>query len=140
MKRQVILDAGPIIALLNKYDQFHAWAHAQFSRFGPPALTCEAVITEAWHVLRHYPMGQRSILKLLGQGSIEIRFTLMAEIAAIIKLTARYANVPMSVADACLVRMAEIYSGSAVATLDSDFAIYRKQGRQVIPLITPFKR
>ncbi|MGH8605011.1 MAG: type II toxin-antitoxin system VapC family toxin, partial [Gammaproteobacteria bacterium] len=105
-----------------------------------PALTCEAVITEAWHVLRHYPMGQRSILKLLGQGSIEIRFTLMAEIAAIIKLTARYANVPMSVADACLVRMAEIYSGSAVATLDSDFAIYRKQGRQVIPLITPLKR
>lgn len=137
MKRQVILDAGPIVALLNKNDQFHAWAHAQFGRFVPPALTCEAVITEAWHVLRHYPMGQRSILKLLGQGSIEIRFTLMAEIAAIIKLTARYANVPMSVADACLVRMAEIYSGSAVATLDSDFAIYRKQGRQVIPLITP---
>ena len=59
------------------------------------------------------------------------------EITAIAKLIVRYKNIPMSLADACLVRMAEQYPDSIVMTLDSDFKVYRKNGRQVIPTIMP---
>ncbi len=49
----------------------------------------------------------------------------------------RYQSVPMSIADACLVRMSEIYTQSSVITLDSDFRIYRKNRNQEIPVIMP---
>jgi predicted nucleic acid-binding protein len=49
----------------------------------------------------------------------------------------RYASVPMSLADACLVRMSEVYENSQIITLDSDFTIYRKQRNQTIPVIMP---
>ena len=49
----------------------------------------------------------------------------------------RYNDVPMSLADACLVRLAELYPQSPVLTLDSDFVAYRKNGRQLIPIISP---
>lgn len=49
----------------------------------------------------------------------------------------RYADVPMSLADACLVRMSELSDDASVLTLDSDFRIYRRLGRQAIPLLTP---
>lgn len=135
MRRQAILDTGPIVALLNKNDHFHVWATGEFGRLAPPALTCEAVLTEAWHLLRRLPAGQLGLLQLLSRGLIEVRFSLIAECSAVIKLATRYANVPMSLADACLVRMAEIHTGSPVVTLDRDFSVYRVHGRQVIPLI-----
>jgi predicted nucleic acid-binding protein len=53
------------------------------------------------------------------------------------RLRRKYADVPMSVADACLVRLAEQLGQCAVLTLDRDFSVYRRHGRQVIPLITP---
>lgn len=124
------------MALLNKNDQFRAWAKGEFGRLTPPALTCEAVLTEAWHLLRRLPAGQLRLLKLLSRGLIEVRFGLIAECSDVVKLATRYANVPMSLADACLVRMAEIHAGSPVVTLDRDLSIYRVHGRQVISLIT----
>jgi uncharacterized protein len=138
-KQPVILDTGPLVALLNRGDQFHGWAKTQFGVLTPPVLTCEAVIAEAWHLLWHLPVGQQAILKLIQQDLIEVRFALVVELPAVMKLTARYANIPMSLADACLVRMAELHADSLVMTLDGDFAVYRKHGRQVIPLISPRK-
>ena len=55
------------------------------------------------------------------------------------ELLRRYRNVPMSLADACLVRLSELYGDCAVLTLDSDFRIYRRHGRQVIPVLAPPK-
>lgn len=57
------------------------------------------------------PSVRLGVLKLFSRGLIEVRFSLIAECSAVVKLATRYANVWMSVADACLVRMAEIHAG-----------------------------
>jgi len=81
--------------------------------------------------------GQETILKLIQQKYIIISFNLNQEIEAIERLIKRYVSVPMSLADACLVRMSEIYNDGPIITLDSDFHIYRKHRNQTIPLIIP---
>ncbi len=78
------------------------------------------------------------MIALLDRGVIRIPFRLDDEVAPVTKLLSRYAEVPMSLADACLVRMAEQHAESSVLTLDRDFRIYRKHGRQVIRAITPY--
>jgi uncharacterized protein len=135
--RRVVLDTGPLVALLDRSDRHHTWARDAFSAIGPPLLACEAVIAETWHLLRRFPKGRDAVLDLLARNVIVIAFDLGAEILAVRKLAARYASVPMSLADACLVRMTELYADASVITLDSDFSVYRKHGRQVITLVRP---
>ncbi len=137
MRQKVLLDTGPLVALLNRRDRRHDWARARFADLEPPLLTCEAVLVEACHLLREHPGGARAVLDFLHRGAIEARFSLQAEVARVEALLARFADLPMSLADACLVRMAEIYPGSAVLTLDSDFRVYRMHGRRVIPTLLP---
>jgi len=135
--RRVVLDAGPLVALLDRGHRYHAWARDAFAEIEPPLLTCEAVIAEAWHLMRRWSKGRDAILDLLSRNVIVVAFDLGAEVTAVRKLAARYASVPMSLADGCLVRMAELYSEATVVTLDSDFSVYRKHGRQVIPTLRP---
>lgn len=137
MRRKVILDTGPLVALLNRRDTYHDWAKAQFALIEPPLLTCEAVISEASFLLRALHDGPRSVLETLNRGVVEIPFRLTEEADPVARLLTRYVSVPMSLADACLVRMAEQFAKSTVITLDSDFQVYRKQGRQVVPTIIP---
>jgi len=99
--------------------------------------TCEAVITEACYLLRNTPGGNQSVLKMLEIGAIKVNIHVEAELSPIKTLMTRYRNLPMSLADACLVRMSELHAAGVVLTLDSDFIIYRKHGRQVIPVILP---
>ncbi|MCP3956919.1 MAG: PIN domain-containing protein [bacterium] len=137
MKRQVVLDTGPLVALLNHRDRYHSWARDRFADIEPPLTTCEAVVVESCHLLREQPGGERVVLDVIRRGAVEIDFALRDEIVPIQQLRTRYADVPMDLADACLVRMVELSSGSAVLTLDSDFSIYRMHGRRVIPTISP---
>ncbi len=76
-------------------------------------------------------------MTLVERGLIETPFRASDETIALRRLLSRYANVPMSFADACLVRLSERYPGSALLTLDADFRVYRRGGRQVIPVIMP---
>ncbi len=92
---------------------------------------------EACHLLREQPGGERVVLDVIRRGAVEIDFALRDELVPVQQLRTRYADVPMDLADACLVRMVELSSGSAVLTLDSDFSIYRMHGRRVIPTISP---
>lgn len=137
MRRKVIVDTGPLVALLNKADRHHVWAKERFAEIEPPLLTCEAVVVEACHLLRHQVHGERIMLDILSRGAVEIDFALQEEVLPVQRLRIRYASVPMDLADACLVRMAEIHDGSVVLTLDSDFAIYRIHGRRFIPTLRP---
>ena len=137
MTRATILDTGVLIAYLMPKDKFHTWAVSQLSQISTPVLTNEAVITEACFLAQRIHNGQETILKLIKQGHIIIPFILSQEIEAIENLMKRYASVPMSLADACLVRMSEMYENSQILTLDSDFTIYRKQRNQTIPVIMP---
>lgn len=137
MKRQIILDTGPLVALLNRRDRYHTWARERFAEIEPPLTSCEAVVVEACHLLRGRPGGERIVLDVLRRGVVEIDFALRDEIRPVQELRTRYADVPMDLADACLVRMAELRSGNVVLTLDADFTIYRMHGRRVIPTISP---
>lgn len=134
---KVILDTGPIVAYMNKKDKYHEWTVTQFATLTPPLLTCEAVLSEACFLLRHYENGAVNILKLLERQLLSLSFRLDDEISAIKKLLDKYNNLPISLADACLVRMSEQITDSVIFTLDSDFKIYRKHKRTIIPTIMP---
>jgi len=134
----LLVDTGPLVALLSERDRYHPWAKQAFARATPPLATCEAVLSEAWYLLRASRRGQTALLEFIERRILSIDFALKAELAAVRRLVTRYRDRPMSLADACLVRMAELYDGATVLTLDADFTIYRKNGRQVIPLIAPF--
>lgn len=140
MYRQVLLDTGPLVALLNRRDSCHEWAKLQWKQIEPPLLTCEAVIAEACFLLQNVYGCQEAVMSLIETEVIQLSFNLKAEIQPIKALSTRYRSVPMSLADGCLVRMAELYLHSSVLTLDSDFRIYRKNKNQVIPLIIPENR
>jgi uncharacterized protein len=133
------LDTGPLVALLSAQDSHHGWAKSEISTVEKPFLSCEAVITEACFLLRRIYGGESAVLSLVDRGAIQIAFQLGAEAEAISGLMNRYCSVPMSLADACLVRMAELYPNSAVMTLDSDFRIYRKAGKEAISVIMPYE-
>jgi len=135
--KKIIIDTGPIVAFLNKADSYHEWALRQFSELIPPFYTCESVISETCFLLRNTENGQKNILKLLERELIQISFNLKEEISTIMTLMKKYNDIPMSLADACLVRMSEQISDSTICTLDSDFRIYRKENRNVIPVIMP---
>ena len=135
--KRIIIDTGPIVAFLNKSDQYHEWALIQFSQLIPPFFTCESVISEACFILRNINKGPIQVFKLLERELIQLPFKLETEIDFISKLINKYNNIPMSLADACLVRMSEQISESVICTLDADFKIYRKAKRKIIPLITP---
>jgi len=133
----VLLDTGPWVALLCRGDSFHAWACAQFGRITGPVLTCEAVVAETCFLLARAGHDPAKALALVQRGVVRIGLSLADEIGAVQALFERYDNVPASLADACLVRMSELHDRSRVLTLDSDFRIYRRHGRRVIPLIAP---
>ena len=137
MRQRVLLDTGCLVALLKPQDHWHDWVKTELATIEQPLLTCEAVISEACFLLRRVYAGDETILSMIAEGYIQIPFRLDEETTAIRRLMIRYRSVPMSLADACLVRMAEQYSGSAILTLDSDFQIYRKDRNQVIPVVMP---
>jgi predicted nucleic acid-binding protein len=134
---QILLDTGPWVALLSARDTHHAWAREQFARIEPPLLTCEAVVAETCFVLARARFDPAKALMMIERGVVAVDFDLAHELTAVRGLFERYGNVPASLADACLVRMSELHPDSRVLTLDSDFSVYRRLGRRVIPLITP---
>ncbi len=136
MKRRVIVDTGILVAVLNKNDRHHAWVVRELTQIEPPLLTCDAVISETCFLARNYAK-QDILFKWLEQGTIKPVFQLADNIQAVRSLMVKYVNVPMSFADACLVRMAEVYEGSSVFSVDTDFLIYRKHGNVAIPIICP---
>ena len=137
MRPVYLLDTGPLVAFVNRRDKHHEWARASLASIAPPLLTCEGVISEACFLLQHAPGGPLRVLDLVGRGLIRIPYVLGDDAGPVAKLLERYSNVPMSLADACLVRMTELLDDAAVMTVDADFRIYRRSGRNLIPLIAP---
>lgn len=135
--KEILADTGPLVAYLDRSDRDHAWAKQVFAEITRPLLTCEAVIAEALFLLRRGGIDPDGLLDLIRRGLLVPKFGLAQEIAAIQQLMKTYRNIPMSLADACLVRMAEGFPESKVMTLDSDFMVYRKSRRKVIPLLRP---
>jgi uncharacterized protein len=135
--RNVLLDTGPLIALINRADLHHGWVAAQFDQIVPPLLTCEAVITEACFLAPRTGRPAEESLVLLERGVLRLAFDLDDNFGQVSSLMKRYASVPMALADACLVRMTELVGDGTVMTLDSDFCVYRRHRRQRIPILMP---
>ncbi len=135
--KNVVVDTGPIVAFLNARDAHHRWAREVLEGVKPPMRTCEAVVSEACFLVRALRGGPAAILELVDRGIVDVPFRLGDELDAVRKLMVRYANVPMSFADACLVRMSEMDARATILTLDEDFRVYRRNGRQPIPVVMP---
>jgi len=135
MARNVLVDAGFVVALLSRRDAHHEWAAAEASELPPPWSTCEAVLSEAFHLLG--ALGTPKLGALLRRGTLVAAFTLTENLEPVMKLIEKYSNVPMGLADACLVRMTETLADPVILTTDQDFRVYRRHSRQVVPCVTP---
>jgi len=135
MARSVLVDTGFLVALLSRRDSLHRWAAGQPERFPPPWTTCEAVLSETFHLLG--ARGERSVAALLERRALVPGFDLGDELEPVLKLLRKYADVPMSLADACLVRMTETLADPVILTTDADFRVYRRHSRQVVPCALP---
>jgi len=129
-----ILDAGPLIAALNRNDRHHRWARDTISRLGPPFHSCPEAMAEAAAMT-----GQpAAIVEMIQAGEIVLAFSLSDHAAAVLALLRKYADRQMDLADACIVRMTELVRECRVVTLDrEDFSVYRRNGRELIQLIGP---
>ena len=132
---RIVIDTGPVVALLNRRDRHHAWVREVLGTVEPPVFTCEAVISEACFLLGRFTGGQDAVLELLSKDVLRVDFRVLPEISAVRGLMHKFASVPMSFAEACLVRMTELDAESVILTLDRDFRVYRRNRRQVIPTI-----
>ena len=135
MAGNLLVDAGFMVALLSRRDAHHAWAVTQAAEYAPPWRTCEAVLSETYHLLGM--RGLPGLSALLHRRAVLAAFDLDNDREPVLKLLQKYADVPLSVADACLVRMTETLSDPMILTTDSDFRIYRRHSRQVIPCVMP---
>ncbi len=129
-----IADTGLIVALLNRDDRHHAWALEIAQSVSAPLLTCEAVLSEAGFQVR----STRWVQGLVCEGFLKIAFDLPRNLDAIRDLAKRYEERVPDLADLCLIRMSEIYDSLPVFTVDEkDFRLYRRNGRDVIPIVCP---
>jgi predicted nucleic acid-binding protein len=133
--RSCIVDSGTLVALLDPREEHHVWARETCSHQPLPWVTCESVLSVALFLL-HEPHA-RALDALLRRGHLRLAFHLPEELSGVLDLRAKYASVPMSLADACLVRMSEILPDPVVLTTDADFKIYRRHSRQVVPCLMP---
>ena len=133
----LILDAGPLVAYFDANEEHHEWCVQQFDSLRPPLLSCETAIAEAAYLIEARDGDSSSLFRFLREKVIQLPFQLEKETETVIELRRRYADLPMDLADACLVCMTEKYRNCRVFTLDKHFKIYRRHGRQIIPLIFP---
>ena len=135
MARNVVVDAGVVVALLSRRDNHHEWAVSQASEFPPPWSTCEAVLSESFHLLGG--RGAPNLCALVRRRALLVTFEFVKNVEPVVKLIEKYSEVPMSFADACLVRMTETLANPIVLTTDEDFRFYRRHSRQVVPCVMP---
>jgi len=132
-----IVDTGPLVAFFDRAEHHHRWVVARIAELDPPLLVCEPVLAEAMYLLARFPKAQDALFGLLYNGALQIAFRLEEQVSFVRQLHQKYRDRPMSLADACIVRMTELYDGHAVLTLDSDFTVYRKNGHDTLALIHP---
>ena len=129
-----IADTGFIVAFLNRDDRYHAWAIELSKGIKEPLLTCEAVLAEAAFHLR----STEHVLSLVRDEMLRIAFDIHRNLDQLEELAYRYRDRTPGLADLCLVRMSELFPRHQVITVDaSDFRVYRRNRREVIPLLCP---
>jgi len=122
----VLLDTGPLVALLSKNDANHERACRLLAACAPPFRCCEAVIAEVCFLMKKvHPAGPSEVLALGRRGVYNIAITIGDHWSSLEVLLKKYSRRPISLADACLIRCAEVHQEARILTFDSDFGIYR---------------
>lgn len=137
MNDRIIIDTGALVAFLCRADRHHDWVTRQLDAVRPPLMTCEAVISETCFLLRRHHAETTAVLALIQRRLLTVPFRAEDENDEIVRLMKKYADLPMSFADACLVRMSERHAERVILTLDHDFQTYRRFERQPIPIMLP---
>jgi len=132
-----IADTGPLVAFLDRAERHHPWVVARIDELDAPLLVCEPVLAEVMHLLARLPVAQDALLGLIENGALRVALNIEDHVPNLRRLLRKYRDQPMSLADACIVRMAELPDHHAILTLDSDFLVYRKHTRTPLALIYP---
>jgi predicted nucleic acid-binding protein len=133
----VLLDTGPLVALLSRNDANHDRARRVFAECAPPFRSCEAVIAEACFLMRKvHPTGPADVAALGARGVFSIAISAQEHWPNIAALLKTYADRPISLADACLIRCAELHEEARIATFDSDFGIYQWARKREFDLVS----
>lgn len=128
-----IADTGFLVTFAARRDRFFPWAHGLAEQIGEPLLTCEAVLAEtAFHL-----QSSALVLRMLDTGLVRLAFDIEGHRPELASLAKRYADRAPDLADLCLIRMSELNPKHPVITVDSDFLVYRRNGREIIPVIMP---
>ena len=132
-----LLDTGPLVAAFRRpedKDPFTPWAARLVRSLPYPLFTCDAVLAEAAHFLR----SPAKLIEAVNRGLLASRFDTQTAAPRLAELIEKYADHPMDFADACLVCMSEQTRDCTIVTIDrADFAVYRRHGREAIPLLLP---
>lgn len=129
-----IADTGFIVAFARQNDRYHDWALNIGHKLTEPLLTCEAVLAEAAFHLD----SSRLVLHLVEDGLLLLAFDCSQNLTELGNLAQRYADRKPDFADLCLIRMSELYPRYSVVTVDEgDFRLYRRNKREIIPLVCP---
>lgn len=139
MAKTVLVDTGPLVALIDRRDSNHTWASAKMDMFTSPMITCTAVITEAAFLLNKTYNGVENLLSFIDEGIVEVRNPYPQNKDAIHQFILKYQNISASLADLCLVVMTEQFHTYEIFTIDSDFLIYRDPDGNPLNLISPYK-
>jgi predicted nucleic acid-binding protein len=134
--KPVLLDAGVVVALLDRSEKHHAQCAKVVGELGRPMVTCEAVIAESCYLLRQVPGAPEAVLENVARGVFLIAFQLSRAAIPVRNIMRKYSDMPADFADACLVHLADELGTGEILTLDRDFALYRwRRTRTFKPLI-----
>lgn len=132
-----LVDTGPLVALLDRSDRHHAWAVEVFSQLRGPLMTCEAVVAEVLFLCARNRVSAKAVWALLESRTLRPLPVFAESPEAVVRLLKRYASVPMSLADGCVLRLHETLESSVVLTCDSDFRVYRRSRGRAVDMLAP---
>ena len=135
MSTTTIIDTGPLVSYLDRRENNHLRIKKQFKELKVPLLTCEPVIVETCFILGNLSPAIQELGNWIGKGILKIDFSLHYNHDRVFPLMKKYRNLPMSLADACLVSIYESSENSRIFTLDHHFEIYRTPSRRIIRTI-----
>lgn len=132
-----LIDTGPLVALIDASDRDHAWSKKALGRLPCPLVTCEAVLSEVLFLLRKDESAPQKLSLLFDRGLLVCHPVMNLQPSGVFTLMQTYRDLPMSLADACLVKLAELHPAAVIVTLDSDFLLYRRHRNKALTTLMP---
>lgn len=137
MSSYFLVDTGILVALFNKNDNYHLQVYSFLKNSPAVMVTTVACITETMHLLPRNWKVQNDLLLMISQGIIECEHLQPEDFTRIAELNIQYADLPGDFADLALIAISERLEINAIATLDSDFDVYRRYRKQ--PFLRVFR-